>query len=66
MTEICASAATTLTIAASRAVRTRSRPAVTLPNGVYRGGSGESWYTMKNWLPLVFGPALAIATVPAG
>ena len=36
------------------------------PNTVYDGGSCVSSYTMKNWDPLVFGPALAIAKVPAG
>jgi hypothetical protein len=30
------------------------------------GGSSESWYTMQNWLPLVLGPELAIASVPRG
>src|SRR3954447_15121058 len=43
-----------------------SSPAVIVPNGVYDGGSDVSWKTRKNWLPLVSGPALAIATVPAG
>jgi len=41
-------------------------------NGVYAGPEEPlspdvlSLYTMKNWLPFVFGPPLAIATVPAG
>ena len=37
----------------------------TCPNTAYAGGSSLSAYTMKNWLPLVSGPALAIARVPA-
>src|ERR1700722_16357064 len=37
-----------------------------LPKMVYSGGSSVSLYTRKNWLPLVFGPLLAIAKVPRG
>src|SRR4051812_24628327 len=42
---------------------TTSRPFTTLPNSEYCGGScTPDWPLMtKNWLPLVLGPALAIA-----
>ena len=43
-----------------------SSPEVTCPQIVYEGGNVVSAYTKKNWLPLVFGPELAIATVPSG
>src|SRR4029078_13365439 len=44
-----------------------SMPFVTWPNTEYAGASppsGMSFNTMKNWLPFVFAPAFAIATVP--
>ncbi len=33
---------------------------------VVRAAAGCRLYTRKNWLPLVFGPLLAIAKVPLG
>src|SRR5262249_23332946 len=45
---------------------TTSRPSTTSPNTLWRlsrCGVGPS--VMKNWLPLVFGPALAIERTPA-
>ena len=45
---------------------TTSRPATTCPNSEYCGGSlvPAGPLTMKNWLPLVSGPALAMASEP--
>lgn len=43
---------------------TTSMPSVTLPKIVYEWGRPPSLCMMKNWLPFVLGPALAIATVP--
>ena len=46
---------------------TTSMPLVTMPKSVYFLGSRppeRSARQMKNWLPFVFGPALAIATAP--
>ena len=49
----------------SRAATT-SRPLTTLPNSAYCGGRPMPLgpLMMKNWLPLVFGPALAMASEP--
>ena len=46
--------------------RPTSRPFTTLPNSEYCGGRRTpSWpLMMKNWLPLVLGPALAMASEP--
>ena len=42
-------------------------PFTTLPNSEYCGGSCTPLWPlmMKNWLPLVCGPALAMATEPS-
>ena len=42
-------------------------PFTTLPNSEYCGGSCTPLgpLMMKNWLPLVLGPALAMATEPS-
>ena len=46
---------------------TTSMPFTTLPNSEYCGGrrTPSLPLMMKNWLPLVFGPALAMATEPS-
>ena len=46
---------------------TTSPPETTAPNSEYWGGNEapSAPLMMKNWLPLVFGPALAIASRPA-
>ena len=43
-----------------------SVPLISLPNREYWGGRDTPWgpETMKNWLPLVFGPAFAMASDP--
>jgi len=38
-------------------------PLITVPNGVEPGVKVVSFQVKKNWLPLMFGPALAMATV---
>src|SRR4029079_383549 len=53
--------------AAATIASTASMPFVTWPKTEDAGArppSGMSLRTMKNWLPFVFGPAFAIATVP--
>ena len=48
-------------------VATTSRPSITLPNSEYWGGRRTPLGPLitKNWLPLVFGPALAMARDPS-
>ena len=43
-----------------------SRPLMSLPNSEYAGRSPtpDAPDTMKNWLPLVLGPAFAMASEP--